>query len=61
MNTEETLKSYCTYYFGGIGAISPEIYQVYLEEIAKLSNRECNEEFKKEVSDILKTFPSIFD
>jgi hypothetical protein len=47
--------------FAGIGCISKELYHAKLEEIAKEVNREVDEEFLKEVIDILKELPCPFD
>lgn len=46
---------------GGVGACSPEHYAAALEQIAKMCHRTVDDEFRNEVSEILKTLPCPLD
>jgi hypothetical protein len=48
-------------HFAGVGACSPEIYGAKLAHIASCLGRVVDDQFKKEVSDILHTLPCPLD
>jgi hypothetical protein len=47
--------------FAGVGACSPEIYGAKLAYIASCLGRTVDDQFKKEVSDIIRTLPCPLD
>lgn len=47
--------------FAGVGACSPEIYGAKLAHIASCLGRIVDDQFRKEVSDIIRTFPCPLD
>ena len=47
--------------FAGVGAISPSMYREALKQLAGRFGREVDEEFRKEVSEIIKTLPCPLD
>lgn len=52
-----TLEQACLMVLGGVGAISPELYGEALKEIAELTGRELDTQFKRDVAGVLATFP----
>ena len=47
--------------FGGICAVSPEIYKIILSELAKSTGRELNDDFRDDVSEVLRSMPCGMD
>lgn len=52
----KTLEQACQAVFGGVMAISPELYGKALQRVAELCNREVDSSFKTEVRGVLATF-----
>lgn len=48
-------------HFAGVGACSPEIYGAKLAHIASCLGRVVDDQFRKEVSDIIRTLPCPLD
>lgn len=56
-----SLKEACTIVFGGVGAMSPEIYSKALEKVADMCDRLVDDDFRSEVADVLKDLPCPLD
>lgn len=56
-----SLKDACTVFFGGVGAMSPELYAETLESVAQLCGRTVDDQFRSEVTEILKQMPCPLD
>lgn len=56
-----SLKDACTVVFGGVGAISPELYHKALQEVAKLCDCPLDDQFMIEVENVLKEMPCPLD
>ena len=61
MKNTLTTKEACTITFGGIGAISPELYKITLQQVATLCNRTLDEQFKSEIIEHIKQLPCPLD
>lgn len=51
----------CRIILGGVGAISPSLYKEALDKIAEMTGRTNDDQFKNDVTEILRTFPCPLD
>ena len=61
MNEKLSLQDAVQCTFGGIGAISPPLYEELLRYIGSVVDRKVDDEFRQEVQMILKSMPCPFD
>lgn len=56
-----SLREACWIVLGGVGAISPILYDEALHKISEMTGRVIDEQFRRDVTDILRTFPCPLD
>jgi len=59
--SEKSLQIACRTVFAGVGACSPEIYTRKIEQIAKMTGRQCDDQLMSDVRDVLAGFPCPLD
>jgi hypothetical protein len=57
----DTLKAAVVSRLGGVGAISPDLYDLALQDIAERVGRVVSDDFKAEVMAVLRDVPSSLD
>jgi hypothetical protein len=56
-----SVKEATFYLFAGVGACSPQLYQIGLEKISELTGRELDDSLRKEIKDCLNELPCPLD
>ena len=56
-----SLREACWIVLGGVGAISPLLYGEALHRISEMTGITISEQFRRDVTDILRTFPCPLD
>jgi len=60
-STHCSLDEACMIILGGVGAISPRLYGMALDQIAEMTGRTNDEKFRSDVTGVLRTFPCPLD
>lgn len=58
---EFDLKATCHAMFGGVGAMSPELFEKSVQRLATMAGREADRQFRIEVNEILTKIPCSLD